>query len=189
MDKKGYRFLGIDDSHFTRSDKFAYLIGCIVRGNSLIEGFLVEKIEIDGYDSTQKIIKMIENEKFYDQIKAVFIAGITFAGFNIADIEEIYQKTKKPIIVLMKDYPDLEAMQNALKKYFSDWQKRIEIIKKAGEIKKLESFYVQLKGISEKEALKLIKISRKSSKVPEALRIAHLVASALSLGYSSKKVL
>ncbi|MEM4772965.1 MAG: DUF99 family protein, partial [Nanoarchaeales archaeon] len=62
-------------------------------------------------------------------------------------------------------------------------------IKKAGEIKKIENFYVQLKGISEREAESLIKISRKSSKVPEVLRIAHMVASAISLGYSSKKIL
>ena len=189
MDKKGYRFLGIDDSHFNRNEKFAYLVGCIVRQNDLIEGFLVEKIEVDGLDSTEKIIKMVKNKRFYQQIRAIFLAGITFAGFNIANLEEIYEKTNKPIIVLMKDYPDFLAIENALRKYFSDWKERLEIIKKAGNVIKLKDFYVQLKGISEKEALELIEISRKHSKVPEALRIAHMVASAISLGYSSKKVL
>ncbi|MEM5824630.1 MAG: DUF99 family protein [Candidatus Aenigmatarchaeota archaeon] len=189
MDKKGYRFLGIDDSYFSRNEKFSYLVGCIMRKNEIIEGFLIEKIYVDGLDSTEKIIKMINNKRFYRQIFAVFLAGITFAGFNVADIEEIYQKTKKPIIVLMKKYPNFNGIENALKKYFNDWEKRLEIIKKAGEIKKIENFYVQLKGISEREAESLIKISRKSSKVPEVLRIAHMVASAISLGYSSKKIL
>ncbi|MEM7818183.1 MAG: DUF99 family protein [Candidatus Aenigmatarchaeota archaeon] len=189
MDKKGYRLLGIDDSHFNRNEKFSYLVGCVVRQNSIIEGFLIERIEIDGLDSTEKIIKIIKNKRFYQQIKAVFLAGITFAGFNVADIKKIFEETKKPIIVLMKEYPNFNAIENALKRYFLDWEERLKIIRNAGEIKKIDNFFVQLKGIDEKEAEELIKISRKNSKIPEALRIAHMVASAISLGYSSKKVL
>jgi endonuclease V-like protein UPF0215 family len=183
--KKNIRTIGIDDA-YSENSKDAYLVGTIVRGNSLIEQILIRKIEIDGLDATEKLIEII-NDSPKEQLKAIFLSGITFAGFNLVDIEEVYNEFKIPIIVIITKYPNFKKIEEALKKNFDDYEKRMEIIKKAGSIYKIEKIYCQIKGIEIEDAKKLIEITRRN-KVPESLRISHLIASAIATGKSKKKI-
>ena len=34
--------------------------------------------------------------------------GITYGGFNVVDIEELYRETGLPVIVIMRSCPDFE---------------------------------------------------------------------------------
>ncbi len=179
---KKWRIAGIDDSF---SGDFCCLVCCVMSGRN-IEGFMYEEITIDGLDSTEKIIKMLRKSKFYNQLRVVFLNGITFGGFNIVDICEIHQKTGIPVVVVMNRMPKLEEFYEALKN-FEDCHRRLEIVKRAGEIKNLGDFYVQLSGISCEEALKMIQMNSFSGKIPETLRIAHLVASAIVHGESRNR--
>ena len=61
MLKKEIRVIGIDDSPFNKYKKDRVLIvGTIFRGGSLLDGVLSTKVDIDGEDSTKKIIEMAE---------------------------------------------------------------------------------------------------------------------------------
>ncbi len=183
--KKYVRFLGIDDSHFERKkQKCAKLIGAIVRKNDLLEGILIKEIAIDGLDASEKIIEMVKESKYKDQIKTIFLNGITFAGFNIVDVEFLFKNLKMPIIIFIRKYPNFNKIFDALKKHFKDYEKRIEIIKKAGNVYKILNAYYQFFGIDLENAKKLIKESIKVGNVPECIRIAHLIASALEIGES-----
>ncbi|MEM0481132.1 MAG: DUF99 family protein [Candidatus Aenigmatarchaeota archaeon] len=183
--KKFIRTIGIDDA-YSENSNFALIVGTMVRGNNLIESVATEKIEIDGLDATEKIISLI-NKFPKEQIKAIFLSGITFAGFNIANIEEIYEKIKIPIIVLISKFPNFEKIEKALKENFKDWEKRIEFIKLAGKVYKIDNVYCQLKGISLEDAKKIIELTRRN-KFPESLRVSHLIASAIATGKSKKKI-
>ena len=48
--------------------------------------------------------------------------------------------------------------------------------------------YFQYKGLSEEDAKKIIKISSINSRIPEPIRIAHLIAEGIILGESRGKV-
>jgi endonuclease V-like protein UPF0215 family len=183
--KKNIRTIGIDDAYSEKLEN-AYLVGTIVRGNSLIEQILIRKIEIDGLDATEKLIEMINNSP-KEQLKAIFLSGITFAGFNLIDIEEVYNKLKIPIIVIITKYPNFEKIEKALKENFEDYEKRLEIIKKAGNVYKINKIFCQVKGIEIEDAKKIIDITRRN-KVPESLRVSHLIASAIATGKSKKKI-
>ncbi|MEM4221154.1 MAG: DUF99 family protein, partial [Thermoplasmata archaeon] len=100
------RALGIDDSPFSRENNKSYLIGSVVREKNYLEGLIIEKITVDGIDSTDVILKMISG-KFSEQIKIIFMNGITFAGFNVANIEKIYLETKIPIITVVRKMPSM----------------------------------------------------------------------------------
>ncbi len=50
------RQIGFDDGFFRKSDDHTALVGCVVRGNDLVEGFLFDRISVDGDDATPKLV-------------------------------------------------------------------------------------------------------------------------------------
>lgn len=179
------RALGIDDSPFSRENNKSYLIGSVVREKNYLEGLIIEKITVDGIDSTDVILKMISG-KFSEQIKIIFMNGITFAGFNVANIEKIYLETKIPIITVVRKMPSMEEIEQALKKHFTDWEERLNLMKKF-EIKNINGVYVQKMGIEWKEVGEILLRFTVRGKIPEPIRISHIIGSALIFGYSKKK--
>ncbi|MEM1578484.1 MAG: DUF99 family protein [Archaeoglobaceae archaeon] len=178
---KKWRVVGIDDSF---SKDFCCLVGCVMSGRN-VEGFIYEEISVDGLDSTKKILKMITKSKFSEQIRVIFLNGITFGGFNVVDITEIYSKTGIPVIVVMNRRPNLDEFYSALRN-FKDFEKRIEIVKRAGEIFQINDIYAQICGLSVEDAKHMVELNKFEGKIPEALRLAHLVASAIVHGESKK---
>ena len=68
-----------------------------------------KRIKKDGFDSTSKIIEIVK-DKHFTKINAIFLDGVTFGGFNISNILEIYEKTKIPVISIMEKEPDISKM-------------------------------------------------------------------------------
>jgi len=166
--------IGFDDAPFNRTDKECILIGTYMRGNKIIDGIYFRKFKKDGMDVTEKIIDIIK-EKHYKKIKAIFLSGITFGGFNIADLWEINRETKKPVIVVIDKYPNKEKMFLALKKYFDDADERIKLINSFPEPERMDNIYIQYVGTSRDFVENIIKKTKLKSKIPECLRISHLI--------------
>ena len=107
--------------------------------------------------------------------------GITFGGFNVVDIQQIFQKTQIPVIVIMRKQPDLLKIRNALQN-FSNWEERWKRIQKAGKIKIIQNkelIYIQTSGISWEDAEEIVKLATTRSAIPEPIRAAHIIASGL----------
>ena len=181
---KKWRYVGFDDGFSSFRDEKAYLVGCITAGIN-VEGFLFTTIEVDGFDVTGKVTDLILRSRFREQIKCIFLSGITFAGFNVADVEEINSRTGIPVVVVSRKKPDFSSIEKALENV-SGTEKRIEILNKAGDVHKCDSIYIQFRGCSLEGAKEFIESAKSVSKIPEALRIAHLVASSLVYGESTK---
>lgn len=188
--KQQIRLLGIDDSPFTFTEKYATVIGVVMRGGNYIECVLRSQISIDGEDATFVCKDMIENTRHKQQLKAMLLDGIALGGFNVVDIEEIYNATDLPVITVTRDKPDFEKIEIALKKNFEDWNARLDLIKK-GELHKVKTshnpIYVKCAGISIGEAKEIIKLSTIRGVVPEPIRVAHLIASGITRGESYGK--
>ncbi len=179
---KVWRFIGFDDSF---RNGVAYIVGCVTAG-TYVEGFVIDRIEVDGFDVTDKIIELVNSSKFKIQLKCIFLDGITFAGFNVADIVEINEKTGIPVIVVMRRMPNFEEIERALRN-LDRFEERLSKIRRAGDIHRLEGLFIQMIGCGLDEARMFLRASRLKGKVPEALRIAHLVASALIHGESKRR--
>ena len=183
--KQNIRVLAVDDGFFKPGKKGeTILVGVVFRLDGRIEGMLKQTVKVDGLDSTAKIIKMCNKSKFRDQIQAVLLDGINFAGFNIVDVERLYKKTHFPIINVFRKMPRMHLIENALEK-FKDSKKRLKLIEKAGEIHRFKNIFFQCHGIKPQEARKLLKKTVFFSNLPEPVRIAHIVASAVTLGEST----
>ena len=188
--KQQIRLLGIDDSPFRFTDKYGMVIGVVMRGGSYLECVLRRNIAIDGTDATSVCKDMILNSRYNKQLKAVLLDGIALSGFNVIDINELYNDTNLPVLTITRDKPDFEKIKLVLKKKFKDWKKRWAIISK-GELNRVETsnnpIYVKCIGISFEEAKEIIKLSTIRGVIPEPIRVAHLIASGVTRGESYGK--
>lgn len=184
--KNEIRIIGWDDTPFTFKDKETTLIGVVCRGGIQIDGVITTKIRVDGNDATEKLVKAINSSKHKEQLRLIMLDGITFGGFNIVDIEELYEKTKLSVIVVIREKPDMESIRKSLLK-FKDFKKRWNLIERAGRVKEFEvrnkvlkgrkTIYYQNKGIDDYACEKIINLTAINSATPEPVRIAHLIAS------------
>lgn len=188
--KQQIRLLGVDDSPFTFTEKYATVIGVVMRGGDYIECVLRNQVAIDGSDATYVCKEMIENTRHRKQLKAMMLDGIALGGFNVVDIEEVYSDTSLPVITITRDEPDFEKIKLALQKNFDDWKERFDLMRK-GELYKIKTLhnpiYVKCTGISIEEAKEIIKLSTIRGVVPEPIRVAHLIASGVTRGESYGK--
>ena len=188
--KQQIRLLGVDDSPFTFTEKYAAVIGVVMRGGSYIECVLRDQVSIDGDDATFVCKNMIKNTRHRKQLKAVLLDGIALGGFNVVDIGDVYSSTGLPVITVTRDRPDFDKIGNALKKNFEDWEYRLALIKN-GTLYEVETshnpIFVKCAGIDIEEAKEIIKLSTIRGVVPEPIRVAHLIASGIIRGESYGK--
>jgi len=188
--KQQIRLLGIDDSPFKFTDKHAQIIGVVMRGGEYLECVLKEQISIDGDDATLVCKKMIKNTRHKKQLKALLLDGVALGGFNIVDIEKVFNDTKVPVITITRDKPDFDKIKKALKKNFKDWENRWDLLSKGKlhEVKtKHNPIFVKCMGLSIDEAKEIIKLSTIRGVIPEPIRVAHLIASGVKRGESYGK--
>ncbi len=188
--KQQIRLLGIDDSPFTFTDKYGIVIGVVMRGGQYLECVLKRQISIDGDDATFVCKDIIEKSRHRKQLKAMLLDGIALGGFNVVDIEKIYNDTNLPVITITRDEPDFTKIKKALQKNFTDWKKRFDLMKN-GKIYKIKTkhnpIYVKCSGINIEEAKEIIKLSTIRGVIPEPIRVAHLIASGITRGESYGK--
>ena len=184
--KPEIRMLGIDDGAFQPHTKGVVgVIGVVFRGGYWLDGVMRTEIEIDGMDATEKMTSMIMNSPHYEQLRVVVLNGVTLAGFNVIDLKELFDKTGLPVISVARDKPDFEEIRKALENLAKSG-KRWKAIKNAGRPIEVqtrnaeEPVYAQFIGISERDARRILKETSTRSNIPEALRVAHIIASGLT---------
>lgn len=182
--KPEIRVLAWDDGPFEKGKKAKVpLIGAIYRGGSFPDGFLSIEIDQDGSDATQKIAEATNRTKHKEQLRAIMLDGITFAGFNTVDITKLNKETNLPVIVITRKNTDFGKFRKAMKK-LKGFKERWNNVEKAGKLINYKKIYFQKIGLTEKEAKKLLDLTTTRSYIPEPIRVAHLVASAIVRGES-----
>jgi endonuclease V-like protein UPF0215 family len=184
--KSEIRVLGVDDGAFKPHVKGQVpVIGVVFRGGFWLDGVLHTSIELDGFDATERIVSMITSSSHYRQLRVVMLNGITFAGFNIVDVNALYAATKLPVITVTREKPDFTDIQKALQN-LPNSEKRWGTILSAGEPVEVSTrntkakVYMQTVGVSKEDAQKILRLTSTRSNIPEALRVAHLIASGIS---------
>jgi hypothetical protein len=185
--KPEIRVLGVDDGIFTPHMKgLVPVVGVVFRGGYWLDGVMQTKVEVDGFDATRKIASMIINSPHYKQLRIIMLNGITFAGFNVVNIKKLNMKTKLPVIAVTREKPNFAEIREALKNLPKSTE-RWKAIFNAGEIfevparNETEKVYMQISGVLEEDARKILQLTSTRSNIPEALRIAHLIASGISI--------
>lgn len=184
--KSEIRVLGVDDGRFVPHTKGnVKVVGVVYRGGCWFEGVMQTEVAIDGLDATEKMAAMIKDSPFYGELRVVMLDGVTFGGFNVVDITALSHRTGLPVISVTRKRPDLEDIRNALRN-LPESEIRWHAMENAGELFEVESrkgenpVFVHIAGISLEDAEEIMKTASTRSNIPEALRVAHLIASGLS---------
>ncbi|MDD1779461.1 MAG: DUF99 family protein [Candidatus Helarchaeota archaeon] len=180
--KNEIRIIGIDDAPFIpHTEGVTRLFGVIFRGRLWMEGVLQKSIALDGFDATQKIIEMVMDSPHYGQLRVIMLAGITFGGFNVVDVNKIFETTQLPIIVVCEKEPDLPSIKLALQN-LKNWEERWRLIEATGQFYEYRPkpnvknpIYFQITGLDIKDAKQILKTSIGVSTLPEPLRVAHMI--------------
>lgn len=141
---------------------------------------------MDGFDATRKIAAMILESPHRKQLRVIMLNGVTFAGFNVVDIRQLSQRTMLPVIALARDKPDFERIREALD-HLSLPEKRWKAVIGTGELHELRTsrgkrlVFMQICGVSPEDAQKIVQATSTRSDIPEPLRVAHLIASGISV--------
>jgi uncharacterized protein len=185
--KPEIRVLGIDDGKFVPHTKSQVpVVGVVFRGGYWLDGVMSTQVEVDGFDATAKLSRMIKCSPHYRQLRVIMINGVTLGGFNVVDIKELNAETGLPVIALTSRKPDLAKVHSALKNLPCS-EKRWVAVLNAGELFSVatrvgkQRVYFEVVGVSMEVAVEILRLTSTRSKIPEALRVAHLVASGISL--------
>lgn len=186
--KKEMRIVGIDDAPFSKQKKGRVLVlGTVHRGGGCLEGVMSTYIQVDGEDSTDQICKMINNSKHKDQLQCILTDGIAVGGFNVIDVKELSRRTKLPVIVIMRNKPNMRRVKAALNNV-TGYKTKYKLIKKAGMVKEAKigdgKIYFQNRGVSTGKAREIIQIAVSRGHMPEPIRTAHIIASGIVEGES-----
>jgi len=181
------RVLGIDDGPFLKGAGRAVVAGVLVCPPSYVEGVMVSSCQVDGDDANETIVSMVRESRFSEQVRMVMVDGAALGGFNVIDVQALSADLGVPVLTISRDEPDLVAIGAALRAHFPDWERRFEIISR-NRVRPVDvpegRVFVTSEGIGEGEADSMVRRCTVRGCLPEPVRLAHLVATALVRGES-----
>ncbi|WP_019508940.1 DUF99 family protein [Pleurocapsa sp. PCC 7319] len=180
------RVIGFDDAPFERHTSKPVAVAGVVCSLTRFEGMLWGHIQADGWDSTEQLAQMLLSSKFHAQLHLVLLDGISMGGLNLIELPNLAQQIQLPCVAVMRKFPKLSKMKAAIS-LLPEPEKRLQILAQAGEIQVQPPFYFQVCGLSAVLTARILQRLTDKGNVPEALRIAHLITSAVLNGESGKR--
>jgi endonuclease V-like protein UPF0215 family len=176
--------LGIDDGPFDkRRDAETPLVAVLTEGADRVEAVSVRSFPIDGAGLTEFLADWVAALPCRPGIHAVVLGGVTAAGLGIVDVPALAEATGLPVLVVTRRDPSRHKVADALQA--AGLPERIPLVERAPRAFRIDDgLYAAVARASEADARAWIHSARDKSLLPEALRLAHLIATALVRGYS-----
>jgi len=176
--------VGFDDAPFERSHRGDVLVVGAVFAGDRLDGVISTKVRRDGANAAQRLIDCLTGSKYFDQLQAILLQGIAFAGFNVVDLQRLHEATGLPVLVVARYRPDLPAIRKALLEQVPGGARKWRLIEAAGPMETMAGLYVQRCGITPENAARLLASLQQNSQLPEPLRVAHMIAGGVTTGES-----
>lgn len=180
------RSVGFDDGPFSREARGSVRIAGAVCAGTRFEGLVFGAVRRDGWNATDQLSRLLLGGKFLPQIHLVLLDGLTFGGFNVVDLETLAIRLERPCVAVMRRPPDLRAVERALS-HLPRNRQRLELFERAGPVHVHPPFVFQVRGADPAEVVCALRRITDRGHVPEPLRLAHLIASAVVRGESGNR--
>jgi endonuclease V-like protein UPF0215 family len=168
--------IGVDDAPFPRDHRGDVPIVGVAYAGLRLEGTMRAHVRRDGADATRALGAMVKSSRFAAHTRLVLLEGIALAGFNVVDIHELADALEMAVLVVVKRNPNIAAVQHALLQRVRGGRRKWALIQKAGTVEPLAGCWVQRAGIELSDAADVIRTLAVHGRMPEPLRVAHLVA-------------
>lgn len=182
------RAVGLDDGPSTRdgivkSQTSRASIVAVWFDRFGFDSMRIGAVQVDGLDSTDVILRLLKGTR----TDVIFLSGASVAGFNIVDSRRLHTMLRVPIIVVAREKPNNASVKRAIKKHFADWRRRWKLVRELGRIHAFapkaseEPLHFEAVGIPVARARKVIQAYSATSRVPEPIRVAGIMAKGLAL--------
>ena len=180
--------LGVDDAPFDkRQTEPVPIVAVAMEGNSLIESIALGRFPVDGEGATDYLATWIASLRARPMLQAVILGGITIAGLGLIDITLLAQRLDLPVLVVTRHNPANSELSNALQA--AKLQERLELLERIPRAYRFkDGLYLAHAGATRVEAERLLTATLGKARLPEPLRVAHLIGQALVLGESRGRV-
>lgn len=176
--------IGFDDGAFARSHRGDVVVVGAVFTLDRLDGIVATRVRRDGRNATARLVEAIRSSRFAPQLDLVLLQGIALAGFNVVDVEALGRRTGLPVLVVARRRPDLTRIHAALRERVRGGERKWRLIEKLEPMAPVRRVFAQRQGLTVEEAQRVIERLQINGLEPEPLRVAHLVAGALSRGES-----
>lgn len=180
MLKKGSRLLILEDAPFSRKEGKVLVFGIVAR-DGIIEGLISFRVERDGEDATEMIIKNVRRSRFGEQVKVLVTNGITVAGLNLIDIQRIAKALNVRVLAITRKKPHPSLLKRAVKMRGKNVREKVALIDRINdsvEIRRMSGHYVQVLNLDNLEVKEIL------GEALGKLRLAHIIASGITKGES-----
>jgi len=176
--------LGIDDGPFDKhADARTTVVGVMMEGADLVEAVALTEFPVDGEDSARFLANWVAGLRFASALHGVVLGGVTIAGLGIVDVAELSRRLQLPVMVVNRKRPEDGPLVEALRA--AGLEARIPILESAPDAwETAEGLHVSHVGASREDAERLVSATLNKSQLPEPLRLAHLIATAVARGQS-----
>jgi len=180
--------LGIDDGPFVKGQSAPVPIAAaLCEGPDLLEAAAIGAFPVDGDGATEFLVAWISRLRMRASLQGVALGGITLAGLGVVDVRALARSLEVPVLVVTRKAPDNARLRGALEA--AGCGERFAIAERSPAAERTaDGIWLAQAGTERPHALALLEASRGKAKLPEALRIAHLFATAIVRGESHGRV-
>ncbi len=162
--------MGISESGHVHGDKF-WIVGAVLRGAFLLDGIVWSQFDQNQEDIVDQIAEMVQKSKFFKELRVIILCSELVRESLFEDLLRLHEILGLPIIALLDNRIPMRF--NHLLR-----SKILLVTVRRGR------FLVLCIGLMQDEVEAILGISWKADQLPEPLRIARLVASALETAKS-----
>ncbi|MFP4561280.1 MAG: DUF99 family protein [Thiohalorhabdus sp.] len=176
--------IGFDDVPFDRAGPGPVGVVGAVFARERLDGVVSGHVQRDGTDATAVLIRLVATSRFFPQLRIVFLQGVTLAGFNVVDPVLLHQALGLPVLVVARREPDRERIRRALLERVPAGARKWAVLERLGPMEPLGGVHVQRAGLTRTQAEAALRQWARHGKLPEPLRVAHLIAGGVGEGHS-----
>jgi endonuclease V-like protein UPF0215 family len=176
--------VGFDDGPFDKRRRGGdvLLVGAVF-ARTRLDGVVSGRVRRDGRNATARMAELVTGSQFAGHVRAVLLNGIAVAGFNVVDIHALREMLGRPVVVVARRPPRFAKIRSALG-HVPGGERKWALIEAAGPMEPVAGVYVQRAGISMADTAAMLDATTLHGKLPEPLRVAHLIAGGVVSGKS-----
>ena len=175
--------VGVEDGSFEafKPGRSTLLCTVCVVGDR-VEWVRLGSVAVDGREATEVLLRLLRGTKF----DALILGGVSFAGFDVVDPNELHEALGVPVIVYSPERPDSASTLAALRANFPDWEERWAPIERLGEVYSVVTkagsppVFFEVAGCTKEYAEGVLRESASLTRAPEPVRVAGLIARGLT---------
>ena len=172
---------GVDDAPFDKRQPGPVpIVGVAMEGPDVIESVALSEFPVDREGATEYLAAWIGGLRARPMLQALILGGITIAGLGVVDVTALSQRLGLPVLIVTRHDPAGSDLADALRA--AGLSHRLDVLERTPRAYRIGAgLYLAHAGGTRVEAERLAAATLGKARLPEPLRVAHLIGQAIVL--------